>query len=205
MATYKDKRGATSVSFWTRPSTLIIGAVLVILVIMGISTNNSLVAHEENMFASEAIYGGALDNVTQKIVGDYAIYERFLSHESEIFGALAAARDNYNEALSSGDPAQQVEAARLFNMTVQAIAEDTPEIQGQQVAIDAMNGLEEAVNEIVTKFDDWQDNVRDYNRARRSFPNSLFAGFMGFEGSYDYYTARNTQLDVDSLINPAGQ
>lgn len=193
------------VPLWLRPSSWVIGGIAVILLIVFAGANNSLVATEENMFTQEALYGGALDNVSQKIVGSYEYLQAFLEPQSEYLLALTQARAGFDNARDSGTPADQVFAAQLFNATadvvVSALAEDSPQFQGEQATMAAMNTLEEAVNEIVTKFDDWQETVRSYNTTRRSFPTNLIANVLGFESSYPYYEPRNTELDVRSLIN----
>ena len=187
---------------------VVLGSIAVILLCAGFglvgslqSTQVSLLQKQQMVGRGEAQYGGALDIVTQKIVGAFDLADRQIAHEDRAYQALSEARQSYENAAASGTPPEQVQAAQGFSLAFQALAEDNPEFASAAVVQDAMNTMEEAVNEVFTAFQDWQDAVLDYNQYRGQLFMPLIAGnALGFPRSFEYYEGVNQGLDIRELI-----
>lgn len=166
------------------------------------STQKALLLKQQTVERGKAQYDGALDIVTQKIIGAFDLADRQIAHEDRAYQTLADARKAY-EAASSGTPPEQVLAAQGFTLAFRAVVEDNPEFASAAVVQDAMNAMEEAVNEVFTAFQDWQDGVFKYNQYRGQLFMPLIAGNMlGFPRSFDYYEGVNQNLDIRELIPP---
>lgn len=152
------------------------------------STQVTLLNNQQAVQRGQAQYEGALDIVTQKITGAFALADKQIAHEDRVYMALAEARKQYDNSLQNGTPADQVQAAQGFNLAFQALAEDNPEFASAEVTQDAMNSMEEAINEVFTAFQDSQDAVLVYNsyRGRLFFP-LIVGDLLGFPRSFEYY------------------
>lgn len=186
----------------------VLGAIALILLCAGCglvgsfqSTQITLLDLQQKEQRGDSQYHGALDIVTQKIIGAFDLADRQIAHEDRAYQLLSEARQNYENAAATGTPPEQVQAAQGFSLAFQALAEDNPEFASAAVVQDAMNTMEEAVNEVFTAFQDWQDAVLNYNRYRGQLFMPLFVGnTLGFPRAFDYYEGVNQSLDMRELI-----
>lgn len=180
--------------------------ILVILVVIGCtacaiaayivqSTQYKLLNLQQGVELADAVYGGSLDIVAQKITGTMSILDDYLDHESEIYQTLAEARKRFDEAAVGGSPVDQLAAAREFQLRIDALMEDNPEIASAPLAQQTSNALEEAVNEIFMAFQDWMDAIKDYNTYRRRlYAPSILGNWLGFPDSYEYYESEKIRF-----------
>lgn len=167
------------------------------------STQKALLLKQQTVERGKAQYDGALDIVTQKIIGAFDLADRQIAHEDRAYQVLADARKAYEDAASSGTPPEQVLAAQGFSLAFRAVVEDNPEFASATVVQGAMNAMEEAVNEVFTAFQDWQDGVFKYNQYRGQLFMPLIAGnILGFPRSFEYYEGVSQGLDIRELIPP---
>ncbi len=195
--------------------------VLVLIALAGFSwvmgIQKSMVARQQTVLAQEGRYGAALETLSEKIKGIWAIEKDFLEHErgtlTDVIRARAEALDRTGQefaaAAAAGDPEKTIEAATRFQeaaqgltlaVNVNALREAYPQLFSPPIVSETMRGLEEAVNEIRTALDDWQVAIRDYNTFRAQWPQSFVAGALGFPASFDYYKAEKARLDMDELM-----
>ncbi|HHY31514.1 MAG TPA: LemA family protein [Firmicutes bacterium] len=200
----------------------IAGLVIVLLVaaagfswVMGIQRN--MVNLQQSVLAQEGRYGAALETLSEKIKGIWAMEKDFLEHEKDTLTdvikaraqALDSAGQEFAAAAAEGDPQKTIEAATRFreaaeglalSVNVNALREAYPQLFSPAIVQQTMRGLEEAVNEIRTALDDWQVAIRDYNTYRSQWPQSFVGGALNFPASYDYYKAEKAKLDMDALM-----
>ncbi|MEW6227691.1 MAG: LemA family protein [Bacillota bacterium] len=183
--------------------------------VMGIQ--REMVQRQQSVLAQEGRYGAALETLSEKIKGIWAIEKDFLEHEkdtlTDVIKARAEALDRTGQefvaAAAQGDPEKTIEAATKFReaaqglslaVNVNALREAYPQLFSPPIVEQTMRGLEEAVNEIRTALDDWQVAIRNYNTFRTQWPQSFVAGTLGFPASFDYYKAEKAKLDMDKLM-----
>ncbi len=175
-----------------------IGAVIAILAIVGgmillyYGTFNNLVALEESVDEKWA-------EVQQELQRRYDLIPRvvnasklYIQYEGSILENITRLRSQWASALQTGDmetvdnATDQMESA-LSNLIVSV--EAYPDLKASQVVQDLMVTLEGTENRISTERMRYNEATRDYNRARRSFPGSLWASGWGFEGR-EYFKAK---------------
>lgn len=175
-----------------------IGAVIAILAIVGgmillyYGTFNNLVALEESVDEKWA-------EVQQELQRRYDLIPRvvnasklYIQYEGSILENITRLRSQWASALQTGDmetvdnATGQMESA-LSNLIVSV--EAYPDLKASQVVQDLMVTLEGTENRISTERMRYNEATRDYNRARRSFPGSLWASGWGFEGR-EYFKAK---------------
>jgi LemA protein len=175
-----------------------IGAVIAILAIVGgmillyYGTFNNLVALEESVDEKWA-------EVQQELQRRYDLIPRvvnasklYIQYEGSILENITRLRSQWASAMQTGDmetvnnATDQMESA-LSNLIVSV--EAYPDLKASQVVQDLMVTLEGTENRISTERMRYNEATRDYNRARRSFPGSLWASGWGFEGR-EYFKAK---------------
>jgi LemA protein len=113
-----------------------------------------------------------------------------MKQEQTIFDNLAEARSKYSGAVTPSDKALaagQVETAfgRLL-----AIMENYPTLKSSETVQDLMVQLEGTENRISTERQRYNENVRNYTVATKTFPRSIIASMFGFE-SLNYFEAQS--------------
>lgn len=164
----------------------IIVGILVLAVLWGFSSYNSLISLNESVDAQwakvETQYQRRFDlipNLVNSVKG-------ILTQEQKIFGDIAEARTRYSGAVSSNDKAaaaSQVENA-LGRLLV--VMENYPLLQSSNNVRDLMTQLEGAENRISVERTRFNDMVRDYNVSVKRFPKNMIANMLGF-GERNYF------------------
>ncbi len=168
---------------------VIIG-IIVLIVLWGFSSYNSLISLNESVDAQwakvETQYQRRFDlipNLVSSVKGK-------LTQEQKIFGDIADARTRYSGAATANAmaaAASQVEGA-LGRLLV--IMESYPQLQSSTNVRDLMTQLEGTENRISVERTRFNDMVRDYNVAVKVFPKNIFAKMLGF-GERAYFEAAN--------------
>ena len=175
---------------------IVIAAIIVVGVIfvaLYYGTYNNLVGLEESVDEKWA-------QVEQELQRRYDLIPRvvnasklYINYEGSILQNVTELRSQWAAAMQSGDVDAINDAtgkldSEVANLIV-VIREDYPELEAQKVVQDLIVELEGTENRISTERMRYNEAVRDYNRARRSFPANLWAAGWGFEGR-EYFEAK---------------
>lgn len=174
----------------------VIVAIIVVGVIFAVlyfGAYNNLVGLEESVDEKWA-------QVEQELQRRYDLIPRvvnasklYIKYEGSILQNVTELRSQWAAAMQSGDVDDINDAtgkldSEVSNLIV-VIREDYPELEAQKVVQDLIVELEGTENRISTERMRYNEAVRDYNRARRSFPANLWAAGWGFEGR-EYFEAK---------------
>lgn len=161
-------------------STLIILAVIVVIVLAGISMYNRLVTANQAIDGQwaqvEAQYQRRFDLIPNLVESVKGIFEQ----EKEVFGKLADARSRYAGATSVDEKAAaagQVESA-LARLLV--IMENYPQLRSAENVTALMDELAGTENRVAVERGRYNEKVRDFNTMVLRFPTNLFARAFGF-------------------------
>ena len=102
--------------------------------------------------------------------------------EQVVFKAIADARTKYAGA-KSGTP-DKLEAASDYQSAIArllVIIENYPQLRSIDTVQDLMVQLEGSENRISVARQRYNESIRDYNRARQTFPTNIIAGMFNFE------------------------
>jgi LemA protein len=168
---------------------IIIGIIVVIIVVYMLSAYNGLINLKETATSQwqqvETQYQRRLDlipNLVESVKG-------IMKQEQSIFTALADARTKYSGAQTLNDKAVaagQVETAlgRLL-----AVVENYPTLASSENVKDLMTQLEGTENRVSVERQRFNDDVKVYEVAIKSFPRSIIASIFGF-GDMNYFEAQ---------------
>lgn len=170
--------------------------VLIILIVGGIlwGTYNSLVTKSQAVDAQwgqvETQYQRRYDlipNLVNSVKG-------IMAQEQTVFGQIATARTKYagakttdEKAVASGEV--EVALARLL-----AIMENYPALRSIEAVTTLMDELAGTENRVNVERRRYNDAVRDYNTAIKTFPRNMIAGMFGFEGREYFQSVSGADL-----------
>ncbi len=169
---------------------LIAGAVVLIILIWGVSGYNGMVSQDEavnNKWANvETQYQRRSDLIPNLV----STVKGYAKHESETLEAVMAARSQATQVKidpSNCTPQQlaQYQKAQCDVTTalgkLLAITENYPDLKANQNFLELQSQLEGTENRINVARKDFNDAAKEYNVAIRRFPKSILAGMFGFE------------------------
>ena len=175
-----------------------LGTVIVILAIVGgmiwlyYGTYNNLVALEESVDEKWA-------QVQQELQRRYDLIPRvvnasklYIQYEGSVLENITRLRTQWASAMQTGDMDTINNATGEMESALSTLivsVEAYPDLKASQVVQDLMVTLEGTENRISTERMRFNEAIRDYNSARRSFPASLWAAGWGFEGR-KYFEAK---------------
>ncbi len=177
---------------------LVVVGVLAIIVLWGISVNNSLVTKDENVSKAwsqvENAYKRRMDLIPQLVntVQGAANYEK--SVLTEVTNARAGVQQTHvdpsqlsEEQIAAYQKAQDNLTKALAN-TIKVTVERYPELTATQGFRDLQAQLEGTENRITVERGKFNEAVQEYNTKIRRFPTSIIAGMLGFDKK-GYFTA----------------
>lgn len=176
----------------------VVVGVLAIIVLWGISVNNSLVTKDENVSKAwsqvENAYKRRMDLIPQLVntVQGAANYEK--SVLTEVTNARAGVQQTQvdpsqlsEEQIAAYQKAQDNLTKALAN-TIKVTVERYPELTATQGFRDLQAQLEGTENRITVERGKFNEAVQEYNTKIRRFPTSIIAGMLGFDKK-GYFTA----------------
>ncbi|MBS9338580.1 LemA family protein [Fructobacillus sp. M2-14] len=179
-------------------------AVFLILIMMFVSSSNGLNKQEQNVDAATGEIQTALQNRADLIPNLVNAVKGAQGQESAIYGKIADARTQYNQAKQSYDNASSQDKKtsamqgqdRAFNLMVSTIQENYPDLKSSDQMGTLMAQIEGANNRVTYERKKYNQAVQDYNNKVVSFPSSLVAGMTG-HSKMAYY-----QADESAQKNP---
>ena len=84
-----------------------------------------------------------------------------------------------------------------------AISENYPQLKSNENFLRLQDELAGTENRIAVERKRYNDSIQAYNTFIRQFPNSIFAGWGGFQVNNDYFSASPTSREVPKVAFPA--
>jgi len=160
---------------------IVILIIIVVVIVYAFSSYNGLVKMRETVTAQwqqvETQYQRRFDlipNLVESVKGT-------MKQEQTIFTALAEARTRYSGATSVNDKAVaagQVETA-LSRLLV--VMENYPTLKSSDTVQNLMTQIEGTENRVSVERQRFNDNVKTYEVAIKTFPRNIMAGIFGFD------------------------
>jgi LemA protein len=167
--------------------------VVIVIVAMVAGSYNSLVSSREEVDRQWANIESSLQRRADLIPNLVGAVQGAFNQEQAVFGEIARARAALVSALGSGDRAAVNTAnnsltSALAGLNVLVQNEAYPQLRSNEQVQALMAELAGTENRINVARGDYNNAVRQYNQAIRSFPTNIIAGMMGFEQA-DYFEA----------------
>ena len=171
-------------------STIIIGVIVAVLAIWGISAYNGMVSVEEQATTEWAKVQSAYQRRADLIPNLVEVVKGYASHEKETLEGVVNARakatsiqvnadDLTPEKLEQYQKAQGELSQALGKLL--AVQEAYPDLKANENFMDLQKQLEGTENRINEARNSFNTAVQNYNLKIRRFPNSIMAGIFGFD------------------------
>ena len=175
---------------------IVIGIVFGIVILISgifITTNNKAINLEEQIKGAEASIQVQQKRRVDLILNLVDAVKSYNKYEQSTLEKIVEARSQ----ASNGN----VEEAQLV---IKAVAEQYPELKSNDNYKQLMTELAVTENLIAEHRNNYNQQVKDYNKFTRSFPNSMILGMMGYEKIDTKYTEYK-DATVDSPKNLFGE
>lgn len=176
-------------------------ALLVLLGILGISavgSYNNLVQLNESTNGKWSQVNVQLQRRADLIPNLVSTVKGYATHEQEILNNLADARSRLVGAQGVADKAAANEELSSTLSKLLVIVENYPTLKADANFRQLQDELAGTENRIATARKDYNDSVQIYNAKIKTFPNSIWAGMLGFSPR-DYFQAEEGTKTVPQV------
>ncbi len=166
----------------------IVGAVVALVIIVGVTRYNSLVGQREAVDSAWAQVQNVLQRRADLIPNLVNTVKGYAAHEKELFEHIADARARLSGAKT---PAEASAASSELDGALSrllVVVEAYPQLKANENFIRLQDELAGTENRIATERMRYNEVVRDYDQSIQRFPNVLFARLFGFSAK-DYFEA----------------
>ena len=177
---------------------IVIGAVIAVLVILGISTvgsYNGLVSKDEAVKQANSKIEASLQRRADLIPNVVNSVKGYMSHEEEIFNKIADARSKIGSGNKEVKKEGETELTSAISRLL-VVQENYPELKADAQVSALISELEGTENRLFIARKDYNDAATEYNKSIRKFPTSMMAGMFGFQ------RAELIEADKDAKVAP---
>jgi LemA protein len=174
----------------------VVGVVVALMLLLALLVGGSYIGSKNEMVRkNEAIKQAwsQVDVVLQRradlIPNLVATVQGYAAHEQKVFGDIANARAGL---LNAKSPADKIAANGQLDGAIGRlllIVENYPNLKADQNFMALQDELAGSENRIAVERRRYNEAIQDYNTFIGLFPNSIFAGWAGFQRNNDYFAA----------------
>lgn len=156
---------------------LVIIAVVVLIGIWAVSTNNTLVQLEVSIEQKEAEINNQLKRRADLIPNLVNTVKGLTKQEQDIVNSITASREKMN----NGSTQEKLDANAELSRNITLLVENYPEIKSDTAFTSLMDELSGTENRIVVARKNYNDEVATYNKKIKVFPSSIIASIFGHD------------------------
>src|ERR1700756_2405576 len=123
--------------------------------------------------------------------------------EQTVFGDIAKAR---SALLSAGGPSEKIAANQQLDGALGrllVVVENYPQLRSNENFLRLQDELAGTENRIAVERKRYNDALQDYNTFIGMFPNSIWAGWAGFQRNNAYFAASESSREAPKVQFPA--
>ena len=187
---------------------LVVFLVIVLIVVgicgaMYVSSRNRMVALNEQVKSNWSEVDVNLQRRADLIPNLVETVKGYAAHEETVFGDVANARA---ALLGAQTPESKIAANNQLDGAIGrllAIVENYPQLKANEGFLRLQDELAGTENRIAVARKRYNDSLQAYNTFIGQFPNSLFAGWAGFQRNNAYFEASEASRAVPKVSFPA--
>ena len=174
----------------------VVGVILVLVLLVGalvgasyIGSKNTMVTKNEAIKQAWAQVDVVLQRRADLIPNLVATVKGYALHEEKVYGDIANARAGL---LNAKTPADKIAANGQLDGAIGRlllVVENYPNLKADQNFAALQDELAGSENRIAVERRRYNESIQDYNTYIGQFPNSIFAGWAGFQRNNDYFAA----------------
>jgi len=189
-----------------KKGTIVLVAVGLIAFVFGgmyVSTRNQMVVKSEAVKSAWAQVDVVLQRRADLIPNLVETVKGFAAQEQTVFHDIAAAR---SALMGAQTPSDKIAANGQLDGALSRlllIVENYPQLKSNENFLRLQDELAGTENRIAVERKRYNDTLQDYNTFVGLFPNSLFAGWAGFQRNNAYFTATESSREAPKVQFPA--
>ena len=168
-----------------------------------VSSRNQMVTKNEAVKSAWAEVDVVLQRRADLIPNLVETVKGFAAQEQTVFHDIASAR---SALLGAKTPADKIAANGQLDGALGRlllIVENYPQLKSNENFLRLQDELAGSENRIAVERKRYNDAIQDYNTYIGLFPNSLFAGWAGFQRNNAYFTATESSREAPKVQFPA--
>lgn len=172
---------------------------LILLGLMGVGLYNNLIFKKEAVTAKWAQVENQLQRRNDLIPNLVNTVKGYAGYERQVFEQVTNARSQWAKASSIEDKvkaASQIDAALARLLMV---VENYPNLKADSSFLKLMDELSGTENRIAVERMRYNEAVREYNIAVKTFPGNIIAGIFGFKTMSEYFKAEEKARAVPEV------
>jgi len=170
---------------------------------MYVSSRNQMVMKNEAVKSDWAQVDVVLQRRADLIPNLVETVKGFAAQEQTVFHDIASAR---SALLGAKTPADKIAANGQLDGAIGRlllIVENYPQLKSNENFLRLQDELAGTENRIAVERKRYNDAIQDYNTFIGLFPNSIFAGWGGFQRNNAYFTASESSREAPKVQFPA--
>lgn len=163
------------------------------------SAQNQMVSKDENVKSAWSQVDVQLQRRADLVPNLVETVKGFTKEESTVFGDIANARAGL---LNARDPKEKIAANGQLDSAfgrLLALVENYPQLRSSDQFMRLQDELSGTENRISVARRHYNETLRDYNTFVRQFPNSIWAGMLGFHVNDAYFEASAASRTAPSV------
>jgi len=174
----------------------VVGVILLLVLLVGglvgasyVGAKNTMVTKNEAIKQAWAQVDVVLQRRADLIPNLVATVKGYAQHEEKVYGDIANARAGL---LNAKTPADKIAANGQLDGAIGRlllVVENYPNLKADQNFAALQDELAGSENRIAVERRRYNETIQDYNTYIGQFPNSIFAGWAGFQRNNDYFAA----------------
>jgi LemA protein len=178
---------------------IVLGVILVLVIISIISGYNGIISRHENITEKWSQVENQLQRRNDLIPNLVNSVKGYAAHEKTLFEDITNARSQWQKAATVED---KVKAASTIDSALSRllmVVENYPLLKADSSFLKLMDELAGTENRISVERMRYNQAVRDFNIAVRSFPGNIIAGFSGFKPATEYFKSEEGAKKVPEV------
>lgn len=159
---------------------LVIGGIVAVVVLWGISVQRKLVLKDEMCQNSMSQIGVQQSSRWDAITSLVQLTKSYNEHEYNTLMAVIGQRKEINNFSNSEDAASQEELLSSVVSQIKLVAEQYPELKANENYAKTMDSVNSYENQVRMSRMVFNDAVTKYNKIVRQIPDSIIASILGF-------------------------
>ena len=176
-----------------------LGVVAVLIIISVISGYNGIVSRHENITEKWAQVENQLQRRNDLIPNLVNSVKGYAAHEKTLFEDITNARSQWAKANTVEEKVKAASGIDSVLSKLLMVVENYPTLKADATFLKLMDELAGTENRISVERMRYNQAVRDFNIAVKTFPGNIIAGMFGFKPATEYFKAEEAAKKVPEV------
>lgn len=178
---------------------IVLGVIIVLAVISFVGLYNGIISKHETITAKWAQVENQLQRRNDLIPNLVNTVKGYAAHEKTVLEDVTNARSQWGAAKTLNEKIQAASTMDTALARLLLVVENYPNLKADQTFLRLMDELSGTENRIAVERMRYNDAVKEYNIAVRTFPGNIIAGMAGMRPAEGYFKAEEKAKAVPEV------